>query len=156
MEGRNRRSNQYLVEARVSFQTSLPFLQTIVPLNTRRANCSSLTKPFSRTNYTQRDDLMSSREKEAERDKFVNFKYDYRNLGGSLQERGRGRGRRWQQQQKRQSQSNYFQELLRFFPRFPSILSLSLSLDTLSYRLVLLSKPCSHLFSLLSYFNDST
>jgi len=60
----------------VFFQTSLRFPQTIVPINTRRANCSSLTgaRCSQPTNYTE-ETIWWARGKE-ERDKFVNFKYD--------------------------------------------------------------------------------
>lgn len=64
----------------VFLQTSLRFPQTIVPINTRRANCSSLTgaRCSQPTNYTE-ETIWWARGKQ-ERDKFVNFKYDCGNM----------------------------------------------------------------------------
>lgn len=74
---------RYFRSEPVSFQTSLHFPETSVPINTRRTNCSSLTNPLRGTpghklyRKETRFDEHSPREK---RDKFVNFKYDYRCL----------------------------------------------------------------------------
>lgn len=74
---------RYFRSEPVSFQTSLHFPETNVPINTRRTNCSSLTNPLRGTpghklyRKETRFDEHSPRE---ERDKFVNFKYDYRCL----------------------------------------------------------------------------